>query len=213
MSASSARTSSKWASTGMPAPSTPTAITACIRAAPPAKASSGTRSWTFSAPIGPISDRPTMKTSRTSSAPGTAGNTSSRPANARRIRACGCGATRCFSAKEASMSTSDALDWPAETLTQAAAALAAAVSNPDSVPDAELREVIASAVKLYAAKAENGMRTPLPPGGAGLTVTDAMLVTTDLLHALNVQMFELSMWQAMTGNCIAPHQRVDAPQT
>jgi hypothetical protein len=28
-----------------------------------------------------------------------------------------------------------------------------------------------------------------------------------------VQLFELSMWQAMTGNCIAPHQRVDAPQT
>jgi hypothetical protein len=111
------------------------------------------------------------------------------------------------------MSISDALDRPAGILKQAAAALAAAVSNPDSIPDAELREVIASAVKLYAAKAENGMRTPLPPGGAGLTVTDAMLVTTDLLHALNVQMFELSMWQAMTGNCIAPHQRVDAPQT
>jgi hypothetical protein len=57
------------------------------------------------------------------------------------------------------------------------------------------------------------MRTPLPPGGGGLTVTDAMLATTDILHALNVQLFELSMWQAMTGNCIAPHQRVDAPQT
>jgi hypothetical protein len=111
------------------------------------------------------------------------------------------------------MSTSEVLDRPAGTLRQAAAALAAAVSNPDSVPDAELREVIAGAVKLYAVKAENGMRTPLPPGGAGLTVTDTMLVTTDLLHALNVQMFELSMWQAMTGNCIAPHQRVDAPQT
>ena len=36
---------------------------------------------------------------------------------------------------------------------------------------------------------------------------------TDLLHALNVQLFELSMWQAMTGNCIAPLQRVDAPQS
>jgi len=37
-----------------------------------------------------------------------------------------------------------------------------------------------------------------------------MLLTTDLLHSLNVQLFELSMWQAMTGNTIAPHQRVDA---
>jgi hypothetical protein len=109
------------------------------------------------------------------------------------------------------MSTSEALDRASDTLPRAAAALAAAVADPDSISDAELREVIASAVKLYAVKAESGMRSPLPPGGGGLTVTDTMLATTDLLHALNVQMFELSMWQAMTGNCIAPHQRVDAP--
>jgi hypothetical protein len=111
------------------------------------------------------------------------------------------------------MSSSDVLDRPAETLMRAAEALAGAVGDPDRIPDAELRALIANAVRLYAVKAENGMRTPLPPGGGGLTVTDAMLATTDMLHALNVQLFELSMWQAMTGNCIAPHQRVDAPQT
>ena len=111
------------------------------------------------------------------------------------------------------MSLSEVLDRPAETLTRAADTLAAAVSDPDRIPDAELRVLIANAVRLYAVKAENGMRTPLPPGGGGLTVTDAMLAMTDILHALNVQLFELSMWQAMTGNCIAPHQRVDAPQT
>jgi hypothetical protein len=55
------------------------------------------------------------------------------------------------------------------------------------------------------------MRTPLPPNGGGVTVTEAMIAVTDILHALNTQLFELSMWQAMTGNCIAPHQRVDAP--
>ena len=54
------------------------------------------------------------------------------------------------------------------------------------------------------------MRKPLPTGGGGLTVTETMVTVTDLLHALNVQMFELAMWQAMSGNCIAPHQRVDA---
>jgi hypothetical protein len=26
-------------------------------------------------------------------------------------------------------------------------------------------------------------------------------------------MFELAMWQAMSGNCIAPHQRVDVPHS
>lgn len=111
------------------------------------------------------------------------------------------------------MSSSDVLDRPAETLARAAEALGAAVAEPDRIADADLRAVIANAVKLYAVKAESGMRAPLPPGGGGVTITDAMVTVTDLLHALNVQLFELSMWQAMTGNCIAPHQRVDAPQS
>src|SRR5262245_39998986 len=98
-------------------------------------------------------------------------------------------------------------------LTRAADALGAAVSDPGRIADDELRALIANAVKLYAVKAEAGMRAPLPPGGGGVTITDAMVTVTDLLHALNVQLFELSMWQAMTGNCIAPHQRVDVPHS
>jgi hypothetical protein len=111
------------------------------------------------------------------------------------------------------MSSCDVIDGPADTLKRTAETLAAAIGDPDRIPDAELRALIASAVRLYAAKADNGMRRPLPPGGAGVTVTETMFLATDLLHAVNVQMFELAMWQAMTGNCIAPHQRVDAPQT
>jgi len=116
------------------------------------------------------------------------------------------------------MSSSDALDRPVhgdvmETLSRASEALAAALADPGRVPDAALRALIANVVRLYAVKAEAGMRTPLPADGGGVTITDAMLTITDLLHALNVQLFELSMWQAMTGNCIAPHQRVDAPQS
>ena len=98
-------------------------------------------------------------------------------------------------------------------LVRTADALAAAVSDPDQIADADLRALIANAVKLYAVKADNGMRKPLPEGGGGVTITDAMVTVTDLLHALNVQLFELSMWQAMTGNCIAPHQRVDVPRS
>lgn len=109
------------------------------------------------------------------------------------------------------MSSSDGPERPAEILSRAAETLGAAITDPDRIPDVELRALIANAVRLYAAKAENGMRTPLPPG-AGVTVTETMIATTDLLHAVNVQMFELAMWQAMTGNCIAPHQRIDAPQ-
>ncbi|MPZ37462.1 MAG: hypothetical protein GEU95_05265 [Rhizobiales bacterium] len=107
------------------------------------------------------------------------------------------------------MSSSEADGRSAETLTRAADALAAAVGDPDRIPDAEFRTLIANAVRLYAVKAEAGMRMPVPQGGGGVTITDAMVTVTDLLHSLNVQLFELSMWQAMTGNCIAPHQRVD----
>jgi hypothetical protein len=110
------------------------------------------------------------------------------------------------------MSSSDTCAAPAEAVAEATVALAAAIGEPGRVADADLRALIANAVRLYAAKAEDGMRTPLPPGGGGVTITDAMLLTTDLLHALNVQLFELSMWQAMTGNSIAPHQRIDTPQ-
>jgi hypothetical protein len=111
------------------------------------------------------------------------------------------------------MSSSEVLDRPADTLQRAAATLAAGMVDPESIPDAEFRALIAAAVRLYAVKAETGMRHPLPPDGGGVTVTETMLAVTDLLHALNVQVFELSMWQAMSGNCIAPHQRIDAPQT
>jgi hypothetical protein len=109
------------------------------------------------------------------------------------------------------MSSSEALERPAEALVRAADLLALGIAEPDRVPDAELRVLTANLVKLYAAKAETGMRTPLPPDGGAVTVTETMLTVTDLLHAVNVQVFELSMWQAMTGNCIAPHQRVDMP--
>ena len=60
------------------------------------------------------------------------------------------------------MSSSDVLDAPAETLKLAAAALAAAISDPDRIPDPEFRALIVSVVRLYAVKAENGMRKPLP---------------------------------------------------
>jgi hypothetical protein len=111
------------------------------------------------------------------------------------------------------MSSSEVPEHAGDTLGRAAGVLAAALDDPDRVADAELRMLIANAVRLYALKAEAGMRAPLPPGGGGVTINDSMLLTTDLLHTLNVQLFELSMWQAMTGNCIAPHQRVDVPQS
>ncbi|MFM1816021.1 MAG: hypothetical protein RLZ98_2716 [Pseudomonadota bacterium] len=109
------------------------------------------------------------------------------------------------------MSTPEALRTDTPSLEHVSEILAAAVGRPENVDDAALRNLLAVSIRLYAAKAEGGMRTPLPTGGGGVTVDEIMLTVTDLLHAQNVQLFELSMWQAMSGNCIAPHQRLDTP--
>src|SRR5262249_48147316 len=106
--------------------------------------------------------RPTTTMIPTSCAPGTAGNTSCSPANVHPIRALSSSAMRLCSAREASMSSSDVLDRPADALGHASDALAAALADPDRVPDAALRALIANALRLYAVKAEAGMRTPLP---------------------------------------------------
>jgi hypothetical protein len=95
-----------------------------------------------------------------------------------------------------------------EALRDIAARLQAAMSNPDQISDLALQDMLCSAVKFYARKAEMGLTTPFPPrGGGDLTVNDVMLATSDMLHAMNVQMFELSMWQALTGNSTAPQHR------
>ncbi len=111
----------------------------------------------------------------------------------------------------ASMSKLDQTDLGPQILERARDILAEAVNQPERVDDAALRDLICHSIRLYAAKAELGMRTPLPAGGGGVTIDDTMLTVTDLLHTQNVQLFELSMWQAMSGNCIAPHQRLDSP--
>jgi hypothetical protein len=56
------------------------------------------------------------------------------------------------------MSSSDVLDRPAhddamEMLGRASEALAAALADPDRVPDAALRALMANALRLYAIKA------------------------------------------------------------
>jgi hypothetical protein len=113
----------------------------------------------------------------------------------------------------ASMSSSEAARGAtelADCLARASAALAIALEDPGQAPDAALQNLLRSAVRLYAAKAEAGMRSPFPPHCVDVSVDDVMILATDMMHALNVQVFELSMWQAMTGNCIAPNQRTDS---
>ncbi len=69
-----------------------------------------------------------------------------------------------------------------------------------SLPDAQLQMLFAAAIKSYAARAE-ASDEPLPAlaPDSGVTATEAMLVVSAILKAVNVQVFELGMWQSWSG--------------
>ncbi len=72
------------------------------------------------------------------------------------------------------------------------------IAIADKAPsDAEIQSMLARAVRLYAERAvERDGALPAFAPDAGVTATDVMVVTTAMLKAVNVQIFELGMWQA-----------------
>jgi hypothetical protein len=69
-----------------------------------------------------------------------------------------------------------------------------------ALPDAELQALLAAAIKSYAARVE-ASDDPLPafPVQSGVTATEAMLAVSAIMKAVNVQVFELGMWQSWSG--------------
>jgi hypothetical protein len=80
----------------------------------------------------------------------------------------------------------------------AAARLRAALTEPGLVEDAALQDVLAAAIRLYAARADLEPVAPFGPHHE-VTANDVMIAATEMLRALNLQVFELSMWQTMCG--------------
>jgi hypothetical protein len=74
------------------------------------------------------------------------------------------------------------------------------MSSPDALSDGEIQALLARAVRLYAERVA-AREEPLPafPPDAHITATDAVVTTTAILKAVNVQLFELGMWQAWSG--------------
>lgn len=65
--------------------------------------------------------------------------------------------------------------------------------------DAEIQTMLANAVRLYAERsAERDGDLPAFPADA-VTATDVMVTVTAMLKAVNLQVFELGMWQAWSG--------------
>jgi hypothetical protein len=65
--------------------------------------------------------------------------------------------------------------------------------------DAEIQNMLANAVRLYAERsAECDGALPAFPSDAA-TATEVMVTVTAMLKAVNLQVFELGMWQAWGG--------------
>ena len=84
------------------------------------------------------------------------------------------------------------------SLSDGAATLHAALENQSAVEDADLQNILAAAVRLYAARADERAVDPFGPRH-NVTANDVMIAVTEMLRAVNVQVFELSMWQSMCG--------------
>lgn len=67
-----------------------------------------------------------------------------------------------------------------------------------SVPDAELQALLAAAVRLYAARVEQHGRCHAFPADT-VSATDVAVTATAMLEAVDVGVFELSMWQTIKG--------------
>jgi hypothetical protein len=88
------------------------------------------------------------------------------------------------------MSSSEVMDY-SRTLTGLAKALVAG----DILEDAALQDLMGVAVRLYAERVEAaGEMAAVKP--STINATDAMVTTTALLRAVNVQLFELGLWQS-----------------
>jgi hypothetical protein len=69
----------------------------------------------------------------------------------------------------------------------------------ESLSDAEIQDTLAKAVRLYAGRA--AARDGALPAFASeaATATEVMVTVTAMLKAVNLQVFELGMWQAWSG--------------
>ncbi len=78
--------------------------------------------------------------------------------------------------------------------------------------DAAFREVVELTLQLFAEYARAHGNPPLPEPHA-LTATEAALVSTHVLRAVDIALFELAMWQSWSGAGEIDALRVDAGAT
>jgi hypothetical protein len=76
---------------------------------------------------------------------------------------------------------------------------AVAEGRADVVTEEALQALVAAACRIYSARIEAGEKFHALPAGGQVMDTDVMVMASALLRAVNLQVFELGMWQSWTG--------------
>lgn len=71
--------------------------------------------------------------------------------------------------------------------------------NGEAIPDELVQEGMTALVRLYAVKFQLGERWPPFPENNTVPATAAMIMCTAMMRAVNVEVFELGMWQSWSG--------------
>lgn len=86
-----------------------------------------------------------------------------------------------------------------EATIRAFAAKIAALPEGEPIPDEIIQEGMTALVRLYAVKFQLGERWPPFPDNNTVPATAAMIMCTAMMRAVNVEVFELGMWQSWSG--------------
>jgi hypothetical protein len=62
------------------------------------------------------------------------------------------------------------------------------------IADEDIERVLTAAMKLYAAKAEAEAMPPPPVSADRITPTEVVVVISEMMRAVNLNLFDLSMW-------------------
>jgi hypothetical protein len=69
-----------------------------------------------------------------------------------------------------------------------------ACGEASQIDGGDLESVLTAAMKLYAAKVEGATSPPPPVSADALSPTEAVVVISETMRALNLNLFDLSMW-------------------
>jgi hypothetical protein len=89
---------------------------------------------------------------------------------------------------------------PRQRLSSAAAAFAETAERvlasgaASQIESGDIERVLTAAMKLYAAKAEAEANPPPPVSADKITPTEAVVVISETMRAVNLNLFDLSMW-------------------